>query len=82
MCRVIGLYEPSCDLALSSICWFHLDRIFLGNCLHSKIFFLRSDSSKSRGKRPVKIILTPAANFSWKTLPILIIPSTIIFGSS
>ena len=27
-CRVIGLYEPSCDLVVSSICWFHLFRVF------------------------------------------------------
>ena len=27
-CQVIGLYEPSCDLALNSICWFHLYRVF------------------------------------------------------
>ena len=31
MCWVIGLYEPSCDLFLSSICWFYLYRTLLGS---------------------------------------------------
>ena len=39
ICQVISLYEPSCDLARRSICWFHLCRIFLGNYLPSKFYF-------------------------------------------
>ena len=39
LCQVIGLSELSYDLALSSICWFHLYRISLGHCLPLKYYF-------------------------------------------
>ena len=38
LCRVIGLYKPSYDIALSSTCWFHLYRIFKGNYLPSRFY--------------------------------------------
>ena len=45
------------------------------------VLFLHLDQFKCHGKRLVKIILTSAANFSWKTLPILIITYFIGFSS-
>ena len=38
MCRVIRLYKPSYNISLSSIFWFHLYRIFIGNHLPSRFY--------------------------------------------
>ena len=39
MCRVIRLYKPSYNISLSSIFWFHLYRMFIGNHLPSRFYF-------------------------------------------